>query len=196
MAKDKPNNRKSLNDLINEGGIEKNIVKAYDENVESNFVYDETLVNTIKEYNKNISDINDLYSNVKCRFKVLVRTYLKEPEIDDNGIIIPNALPIPITTNAGIGNYALVDSPWPYSKKVLVIDAPEGSSLVKGDVCLMDKTPVAGVQGKGDNAMLTIPNGFIHPDEQNKYVTDFPTDPNDKNYGFLLVNDFDLIIKL
>lgn len=200
MAKDKPKNRLSVNDLVAQqasASVNDAKSKSYEDGFnEDTFEYNDEVIEDLKNYNKNIEDIDDIYKGVKPRFKVLLRCFVSEVRKDDNGLIIPNTIPIPIPTKSGMGDMALVETPWPYSKKAVVIAAPEGSNLEKGDIVMLAKQPITGVVGRGNNAMLSISDGFIHPDEQGKYPAGFPTDPNDKNYGFLLKADYDIEIEL
>lgn len=199
MAKDKPKNRISVNDLVAETAatsIDEAKSKSYEDNLGDEFEYNDALIEDLKLYNENITNIDPLYQNLQPRFKVLLRCFVSEITKDENGLIIPNTIPIPIPTKSGFGNMAVVETPWPYSKKAVVIAAPEGSNLKQGDIVMLTKQPITGVIGNGNNAMLSVSDGFIHPDEAGKYAAGFPTDPNDKNYGFLLKADFDIDLKL
>lgn len=195
MAKDKPRKKLSINDVIKEEAAktqEGARMKSYLDMVQDEFEYNEDIIKALEEYNKTIADFDPLYSNLKPRFKVLVRCYTNEIKKDENGLIVPNTIPVPIKTKSGHGDIAFVETPWPYAKKVVVVAAHPNSDLKKGDVVTLDKNPITAALGNGNNALLAVSNGFVHPDESGKYSSGFPTDPQDKNYGYLLVADYDL----
>lgn len=195
MAKNKPNSKFTINDAMALGQQEQKTEKSFNDSVNTDIGYTKEFNEQLKNYNENIMNINEMYKKLEPRFRVLVRCYTKELQQDENGLVIPNTIAIPIPTNNGVGDIGFVESPWPFSNKVIVIAAPEDSSLETGDVCMLENSPVIGVAGKGRNAMLKVPNSFVHPDEKEKYLGGVPIDPTDFNYGYLLVNDYDLIIK-
>ena len=196
MARNKPTSKFTINDALALNQKAEAPSKAFaDELQETRFGYDEVLNEKLIEYNNSIENFDSKYLALQPRFRVLVRTFVKELQKDDNGLIIPNTIPIPIPSQSGIGEIGFVDSPWPFSQKVIVVSAPESSSLQRGDICMVENSPVTGILGKGKNVMLKVNNSFVHPDEQDKYLGGVPTDPSDPNYGYLLVNDYDLILK-
>jgi hypothetical protein len=195
--KNKPNSKLSINDLVNGDQTNKapNPVKSFNDNLKKEFAFNEEFAQELVDYNDNILNINGEYESIECRFKVLVRVFTKTLVKDENGLIVPNTIMLPIPTQNGVGNYGFVESPWPYSNRAVVIAAPNESTLSKGDIILLDKDPVTGIIGTGKNVMLKIPNSFVHPNHVDKYFGGVPTDPKDPNYGFLLVNDYDIILK-
>ena len=75
----------------------------------------------------------------------------------------------------------------------------EIKDLKVGDIVILADSPVKAVAiGRGDQATITIPNKFVHPDEANKYPLDapIPTDPSDENYGYLIIKPYDIKIIL
>jgi len=197
MAKNKRKNKLTVNDLIHEQQVDQAPDKSFNDIPHDDFTYDEEMLAKMVEYNKNIEKENPLYDGLKTRgSKVLVKVVLKELGKDEYGNIVPNQIPIPIPAKSGPGGYGFAESPWPYSRKVYIVCAPEGSSLKKGQYAYLDKEPVTGILGKGENAFLQVPSSFIHPDEAAKYFESSPMDPEDSNYGYLLVNDYDIVLTL
>ena len=191
MAKNKPKSKLTVNDLV---ARDQTPTKSKDYSDEGIFKYDEELVNKLKDYNKGITTIDKTYSSLTPRFRVLVRAYVKD--INEEELNMGGVMPIPVPSNSGKGNIGFTESPWPFTNKVIVVATPEGSDLKEGDILIYDKEVVVGIQGQGQNVMLKVNNAFVHPDHKNDYMSGYPIDPEDVNYGYLLVNDFDLTVKI
>ena len=196
MAKNKPKNKLSVNDLVNRDQKPQKKEKSFNESTQQSFSYDEEMIAKLKTYNENIGDFDKMYSSVVPRQRVIVRAFTKEIGAGEDGLISNTLIPIPIPAKSGPGSIGYIESPWPFSKKVIVVSAPPESDLKSGDVVMYDKDIVTGIIGSAENVMIKVNNGFVHPDEQDRYFSGSPTDPTDKNYGYLLVHDFDLIVKL
>lgn len=162
--------------------------------------YDEEFDNKINQYNELIYNINPKYSELKPRFDVLVRVFLKPVYKDESGLMMPHTLPVRIPTNASVpgASIGFVENPFPYSQKAIIVSIPEEvKDLKQGDIVFLSKTQVvAHVEGKSENALIDIPNKFVHPDEVSQYFSGVPYDPSDDNYGYLLIPSYDIKIKI
>jgi len=152
------------------------------------FVFDESYEQSVIEYNKNVLKLDDEYLNLTPRSKILVRVFLNELEKTEGGVLIPNREMVQAPTANGVGVVGEIESPFPYSRKAVVVSIPHFvTDLSPGDIVLLSKRPVEAIAlGKGDNASIRIPYGFTHPDLYKK-EGGIPTDPKDRNYGYLTV---------
>lgn len=152
------------------------------------------LKESIDKYNNSIFDLNKLYTDLETREKVLVRVFLNPLKIE-NDIVIPNIEEIPIRTRAGHGNHNLVENPYPYSlKAVVVVTPPFVKDIKEGDLVLLSNKQVQGVSiGASNDAIITIPNKFTHPNYNNPQP---PVDPTNEHYGYLLVDSREIQIKM
>lgn len=156
--------------------------------------FDEKWNNDLKAYNENIHQLDEDYASLKPLSNVLIRVMVNPMEEDENGLLKPNTVPVKVETNNGVGISGFVQNPFPFSQKAIVVAKPESVTQFNvGDIVILTNAPVIGVKGRGDEAVLKIPNKFIHPDYAGKYFMEIPPqDPTDKNYGYLLVNPYDI----
>lgn len=204
MAKDKPGKKVSMKDLIHEES-KKNNTSGKEPNmqiVEDDIRVDEVNEDTNKQlrhYNsKGIFDIHPRYEKLVPITDVLVRVFTKPMERNERGILMPNSAPVQANTRSGPGIVGTMNNPLPYVKKAVVVAAPEESDYSKNDIVILKDYPVFGVaMGQGEDATLRVPQGFVHPEEEHKYMmtAGIPMNPEDDNYGYLLVRPHEIIFK-
>lgn len=199
MSKDKPVKKISMKELIAEKSVKETPESAIvNEQLESDPLYNDEQNQKLIDYNANIKNINPKYATLVPRFDVLVRVFVQPMEIGENQVLKPNTIPVTAPTNSGVGYIGSMANPFPYTAKAMVVAVPsEIKDLKPGDVVILADSPVKGVAiGRGDQAVVTIPNKFVHPDEVNKYPLDnpVPTDPSDENYGYLIIKPYDIKI--
>lgn len=148
----------------------------------------------ILNYNLNLKTINPKYSNVLPLQDILVRVYLIEPEVTESGFIISHKEILPIPTNLGAGQYAEAESPFPYSRKAIVIQVPQDfTKLKQGDVIYLSGNPVeAKIIGSAQNAYFKVKNEFFLSDS----LKSTPVDVTSEHYGYLMVSPYDIKAKL
>ena len=190
-----------MKELIAEKAVNEPAVSAVaDESIQADPLYNDDQNQKLVDYNANIKKINDKYSNLKMRFDVLVRVFVNPMEVGESGVLKPNSIPVSAPTNSGVGYIGQIHNPFPYTPKAVVVSIPdEIKDLKVGDIVILADSPVKAVAiGRGDQATITIPNKFVHPDEANKYPLDapIPTDPSDENYGYLIIKPYDIKIIL
>ena len=195
MAKDKPRKRVNMRDLAPKEDPGAIPVKQED-TVEQDF-YNDELNDKLIEYNSRILDLDEKYSSLKFRNKILVRVFVRPMQTTDNGVMIPNKAQIKVPTTAGYGSFGYVDNPYPYENKAVIISLPEGVEDLKvGDIIGLGNNPVNAVLiGKGAEAMIQLPKAYIHPDDRAKYIESIvgvPEDPSDPNYGYLAVDNYEI----
>jgi len=199
MAKDRPAKKISMKEHIASKANTKNASKSSKDEFVLHSSFDTDFNDKLKEYNTRVTNLDKDYTALKPRFDVLVRVFVKPMETKD-GVLIPNTIPVMAPTNSKQGYIGAIEPKHPYSQKAIVISVPEEVTDLKvGDTVYLASSPVkAQAFGKGDNAHLMIPNQFIHPDAAGDYPIDepVPVNPEDKNYGYLLVKPFDIKIKL
>jgi len=195
MPKTKPFHKQTLKDLMTPtidgvaSGNESSRVPDL-----SVIKFNEDMDASIKQYNKNILELDPEYTKLKPMQKVLVRVFLKELRKTEDGLYLPNTEFVRLKTHAGVGYVGEVESPFPYSQKAVVVSVPDSVTTIKsGDIVYLSNKPIQAVpDGSGNEARITIPNAFIHPE----LGDDLSTNPNDRLYGYLQVNYFEIDFKL
>ena len=196
MGKDKPSKRVSMKEHIASKANAKN-AKGGSNTDFANFSssFDKEHNEKLKEYNKNVINIDEKYSGITPISDVLVRVFVNPMEETD-GVLKPNTVPVKAPTDSGTGIIGFMENTFPYSQKAVVIATPGTESTVSvGDIVMLGNSPVrAQGVGKGDNAFIMVPNKFVLPDELKKYPVEqpLPVDPSDSNYGYLLIRPFDI----
>lgn len=148
----------------------------------------------IVDYNSNITTLDPLYSSIKPLTSYIVRIFLREPKVTDEGILIPNKQYIDVPTQNGMGTLQQIESPFPYSNKAIIVAAPEIGSLKPGDIVQLNSNPIRPIpQGHGKNAVVVVPSAYIHP-EAGSY--EIPQKPSNKHYGYLILPSHEIIVKL
>jgi hypothetical protein len=156
--------------------------------------YNKNTVQAILDYNTNVINLDPSYTSLKPINKLLVRVFLKEIKVTESGLIIPNTEMVKRPTHSGYGSIDEVESPFPYSQKAVVVAVPPFvKDIEPGDIVYLNTKPIKPeVVGTGQEAMITIPNAFIHPELGSELTTDF----NSPLYGYLKINYTDIDFKL
>lgn len=194
--KDKPAKRFNMSDLVHEyADVEKTPTeKQADLALESVKIdnIDSSYLDSLAEYNLNIvSVLDEDYKRVRPLHNVLVRVFVKEPEVTKDGLIKPYKQIVPVPTQNGMATWAEIESPYPYDNIAIVVATPDSMTSIKaGDVIQLSKNPVdAKVIGQSNEAYLTIPNAYWIPE----YKGETPTkDPLNKHFGYLLIPYFEI----
>lgn len=148
--------------------------------------YDAEFNSKIKLYNTLIEDLDPRFTSLTPVSKVLVRVFLKELTVE-NGVYIPNTTFVKLPTHQGSGYVGEVQNPFPYSKKAIVVAAPESTDFKAGQIVILSANPITAVStGSGKEATITIPASFTHPDID----IELTPDVNNPNYGYLLVDRY------
>lgn len=194
---DKPGKKLNMNDIVNQYKVDEpqeNIIEQQNrkeiERLTSEYNSDEYF-QKLKEYNEKFPDWNETYIQVKPLHNVLVRVKVKEPQMTKSGLLKPYKQLVPVPTQNGYGDWAEVESPYPYDTEGIVVAKPDSITSVKvGDSVLLNKNPVeAKVVGKSNEAYLTIPNAFLHPSWKEETP---PRDPQSIHYGYLLLPVYEI----
>jgi len=201
MPKDKQAKRISMKEVMQKDATKESPTNSVaNESLDDSYLFNEEQNEKLKEYNKNITDFSDKYLEVSPRFDVLVRCFVRPMEVGENGVLKPNVADVEIATRSDVGSLYKMPNPFPYTNKAVVVATPdEVTDIKKGDIVILSNTPAKGTPiGKGDEAIITIPNAFIHPDEAHKFdvMNPVPVDPTDENYGYLLVKPYDIKFKV
>lgn len=191
--KDKVGKKLTMNDVINEYK-DFNPVEEQRQKVTSNIKeekVDNVFFDKLKKYNENFPNISEEYNKVKPLHSVLVRVKVKEPEISESGLVKPYMHLVKVPTKSGYGTWAEVESTHPYDTVGVVVAKPESITLVNvGDTIVLTKNPVEPkVIGESNEAMITIPFGFVHPSYNKE---ELPRDPDNPHYGYLLLPVYEI----
>jgi len=192
--KDKRAKQMTQRDLLeqykNEDPMEKQIYSQMSTLEEE--VMTEEQIEAIKNYNENVfNSATEQYKSLKPMTDVLVRVKVNEPRVTEKGLIASNKLYIPLPTQSGVGNLGVMENPYPYSRVAVVIAKPDTVSQIEvGDVVFLSNSPVEGrLTGKGKDAEVVIPKGFVHPLSKTFRL---PTDFTNEHFGYLLVPFYEI----
>lgn len=199
MAKDKPRKRVNMRDLGPKDAPKEMPVR--NEDMINTEFYNDELNQKFIDYNEKVTELDEMYTSLKMRHDILVRVFVRPMQKTEHGTMIPNKTAIQVSTNVGLGKLMAMDNPLPYEPKAVIVSVPDGITNLKvGQIVGLREDPVKGIPiGKGENAVVQIPKGFIHPDERSKYqeaITGTPEDPTDRNYGYLAINEYDIQVEL
>jgi hypothetical protein len=187
--------KETINDLLADitGTTEfENFGDAQDNADIQDFKYDTDFDEKVKSYNNRLNIIDPHYAALKPRgYQVLVRVKCFEAEQEKGGLIRPPRTIVQIPTQSGHGSIGSMESPFPFSPLGVVVAVGNHVTDLKPRmiVSLSPKVVVARVTGSGDNADMSMPFAFVHP---NMDVKEMPTDPDNKHYGYLLVDASDI----
>lgn len=139
----------------------------------------------IKNYNKNIGNLDPDYASVMPMARVIVRCYHLEAERTENGVYTAPRIPVKQYTQNGVGVNATFDSPWPFSTKAVLVAAPsymtsQGVFRI-GDILQVHKEVVMAAKPSAD-ADFELPFGYTLPDY---YDFQPPTSVENKHFGYL-----------
>jgi len=120
MKKDKPSKGFSMKDMVLDNQspqkVEKTKVLSALDSVDI-----VEFAKEVSEYNKNISNFDSDYSDmIPNGYQVLVRLFAKEPKLE-NGLYHYNSPQIAVQTTSGVGVKEYVNSPYPFTKKAIVV---------------------------------------------------------------------------
>jgi len=146
-----------------------------------------------EKYNKAINKLDKDYVKFIPNRKLLIRCKVLEYTISKSGLAIKPSIPIAIKTQSGIGIKEVQDSPYPYSVEAVVISVPDGfEKYKKGDNVIIPKSSTIA---RRDNIEVPfhMPNAFMLPEWTE---LEPPTDMKNKHYGYLLVDNHDILGQL
>lgn len=187
--KDKRKNQTSINDLVQSHRLNvsptKRELEIEDDVIEESLMSQEDL-QSIYEYNRNVTTLDEDYANIVPTSKILVRVFLHEPHTTEHGLLEPYRQLIPIQTNAGVGTLMEIESPFPYTNKAIVVSVPAGYTSIKpGNLVQLESNPIKPIAtGNGANARIHIPLSYMHPTAP---TLEIPQNCKDKHYGYLLI---------
>ena len=192
--KDKPGAKKSMREMMNLNPEELSNIPS-EENYAPAFEFTDEFDEKLKAYNERIKDIHPDYGAFKPYDKILVRLYTRPLERNSSGLVIPHYEPVQIPTRSNVGNAMVVPSPYPFTRKAVIVALPEVDYIKNrfniGDTLILaQKQVVARSIGSGDDAAIDIPNKFFLPDFYDR--AGMPIDPEDKNYGYILIEPRDI----
>lgn len=136
-----------------------------------------------ENYNKTINEHLPEYTSFIPMRKVVVRCYVME-DYEQGGIMIrPDYQVFPRTAN-GMGVMEPETSPYPYSRKAVVVAVPEGIASIKaGDIVLLNRGTVLTTKANV-NTPFHLPNGFT---TESWPELEPPTNMQSPHYGYLIV---------
>jgi hypothetical protein len=188
--KDKQGKKLTMKDLHEDYKESSPVEKQIKEEIESIKVEitSKELEEEIKNYNANIRNLDPLYTSVVPIHDVIVRMFLIEPTVSESGLVSLHKEIYSIPTRNEMASYAEAESPFPYSRKAIVVSAPENSAFKKGNIVQIAANPVT-VAGNANNAYFKVKMEYLHPDA-NLLAT--PKNPSSQHYGYLMLPSYDI----
>jgi hypothetical protein len=135
------------------------------------------------EYNETIERVSSKYSQFRPVGDLLVRAFVKPVE-SNNGLIIYDLRDkIPILANAGNAPHRMIDNPYNYQPKAIIVAVPDGEKFYKpGQIISIPQSLVRAPIPMSE--YLDITYGFTHPDYLHLQP---PTNKKDIHFGYLLI---------
>lgn len=139
------------------------------------------------EYNKNVTNLDPTYSNLTiANGQVLVRVFQKELEYNETlNMYIEEELAINVSHQSGQG-FKAVKNPYSFSRKAVVISAPNNSSFKPGMIVGLtyEAIVVRGIPQGQDTPVFNIQHSFLHPECR---LLEMPEKIDSEHYGYLLI---------
>jgi len=140
----------------------------------------------IIEYNKSLLVLNPLYSNLKLYNlrDVLVRVFLNEPKLIQNGLLLPGVDQVQVKTQNGQGVKENIDNPFPFKRLAVVVALNENNQSLKiGDVVLINQIfTVAPIPG--NSSVLEYQFMFLHHSYNDPFP---PKDISNPHFGYAML---------
>ena len=155
--------------------------------------YWERKESAIKDYNNNLSNLDDLYTNLSPFRNIIVRMFHVEAEKTESGLILEPSLPMKEMTQNGIGIRKTMNTPWPYKRRGVVVSVPEYEVWLKpGDIIEVDKHCIIAIKPSVDHSPV-LEFGFTHSDYSG---AEPPIDLNDRHFGYLHIGHDMILAKV
>lgn len=148
---------------------------------------------SIKEYNANLKNLDELYTNLSPFRNIIVRMFHLEAEKTANGIIIEPYVPMKEMTQNGIGVRKTMNTPWLYQRRGVVVSVPEYEVWLKpGDIVEVSKHCIVAIKPSVDHSPV-LEFGFTHSDY---YGAEPPVDLKDRHFGYLHIGHDMILAKV
>lgn len=142
-------------------------------------------------YNQNINNHLDEYTNFVPTRKIIVRCYVMEYYMENGILQIPD-LQVPVRTANGVGHKGFEKSPWPYSRKAVVVAVPPNHDVYKpGDLVLLDRGVTLTAPKQNSEMPFHMPKGFT-TDSWNDMEP--PHSMKSEHYGYLILEPLSEIL--
>jgi hypothetical protein len=147
-------------------------------------------------YNEKVTEIDPLYGALKpLHRQVLLRLLVKDFNRKSDDVLSRSKVEkIPIAS--GVNDniiYSDVPNPYPFTKKAVVVACANDYFKPGELVGLQDKLTIKF--GSQDSGIITVSGAFIHPDYEEDY-DNMPEDPEDQHYGYVIVSQDFINVKL
>lgn len=155
--------------------------------------YWERKESAIKEYNNNLSNLDDLYTNLSPFRNIIVRMFHVEAEKTESGLILEPSLPMKEMTQNGIGIRKTMNTPWPYQRRGIVVSVPEYEVWLKpGDIIEVSKHCIIAIKPSVDHEPV-LEYGFTHSEWLSQEP---PTDLTNRHFGYLHIGHDMILAKV
>lgn len=139
----------------------------------------------IEDYNNNLTTLDEQYSSILPLSSVIVRMYHIVPEKTKAGLIIEPKISMKEVTQNGIGVRQTMESPWPFTRKGVVVAKPTyDCGFQVGDVVQVTQDSIMAIKPSVDHPPH-LEYGYTNTD-----WLDFepPTSPDNPHFGYLQLN--------
>ena len=143
------------------------------------------------EYNKNIENHLDEYLNFEPTRKIVVRCFVME-YYEQNGILQIPDIQVPVRTANGVGHKEFQKSPWPYSRKAVIVAVPKNHDIYKpGDIVLLERGVTLTAPKQNSEMPFHMPKAFT-TDSWNDMEP--PHSMKSEHYGYLILEPLNEIL--
>lgn len=137
-----------------------------------------------EDYNKNILNISPEYAEFTPTRKVIVRCYVMEAYTSEAGIFTMPDLEVAEMTANGMSVRRMVPSPWPYSRRAVVVSVPKNFQLYQAsDEVLIERHTILAKKAN-ENAPFHLPKGFT---VDSWHDLEPPHQMDSEHYGYLIL---------
>lgn len=148
----------------------------------------------VKGYNQTLDDFSICYKNFIPYNKVLIRVFLREPQISESGFWMPStskADVVEVQRRAGSGDrytQNIVESPFKFDTKAIIVSAPtyalEDERYKPGTIVCIEHLKAQATTFQDDSTVIQYAFAFVHPDYGDVVP---PQNYQSEHYGYALV---------
>ena len=184
---------------INEDKInENNLKKELDYSTEQLTNFTEEEIVDFTQYNERVTQLDPMYTSLAPRGRdVILRLMVKDFTVKNDDVLIESKMDfIPVKSGANSSIvYMQVPSPYAFTRKAVVISVPnEHFDIKPGDTVVLREKLQIGFKNQ-DQGEVSVQGAFVHPDYEDNY-THVPEDPNDPHFGYVIVDESLINIKI
>jgi hypothetical protein len=148
-------------------------------------------------YNEKVTELDPVYSSLTPLHKnVILRLIVKDFNKKRDDVLVYSKNDV-IPVQSGVNKeiiYMSVPSPYPFTKKAVVVSVNKFCELVPGDLVSLKEKLQIGFKSQ-DQGYVSVQGGFVHPDNEEDY-DNMPEDSKDQHFGYVMLSEDAINLKL